>query len=99
MAPRRVKKKSATTVAVGVNDILFECPNCHKSMVIDKLATNMVVPCVKCNAKVIVPHPPKYNLSDYLAMFRKALRELEEIATAIEKASVGIKYNRVDFSR
>jgi ankyrin repeat protein len=49
-------------VVVTPNDILFECPNCDKSMVIDKAAGGMVVECPQCHTEVIVP--PKTSSPD-----------------------------------
>jgi len=39
-------------------DILFECPNCSKSMVIDESAMGKIVDCPGCPAQVIVPSRP-----------------------------------------
>jgi len=40
---------------IGPRDILFECPSCGKSLVVEDRAAGMVVPCPRCNAHVIVP--------------------------------------------
>lgn len=42
-------------IVVTPYDILFECPNCDKSMVIDEAAAGMMVECPQCHANVIVP--------------------------------------------
>lgn len=42
-------------VVVGPRDILFECPSCHKSLVIDEAADGMIVDCPQCKTPVIVP--------------------------------------------
>jgi len=39
-------------------DIVFECPNCGKSMVIDEAAVGMIVDCPDCRSQVIVPTRP-----------------------------------------
>src|SRR5437899_476743 len=44
--------------AITPRDILFECPNCGKSMVIDGSALGMIVDCPQCPAQVIVPPRP-----------------------------------------
>lgn len=36
-------------------DIFFECPSCHKSMVIDEAAAGIPIQCPGCGAGVIVP--------------------------------------------
>lgn len=45
-------------IAITPRDILFECPNCGKSMVIDESAVGMMVDCPQCPAQVIVPSRP-----------------------------------------
>ena len=45
-------------IAIAPSDILFECPNCGKSMVIDESAVGMIVDCPQCPAQVIVPSRP-----------------------------------------
>jgi len=43
------------TPAIGSRDIVFECPSCHKSLVIDEAAEGFTVDCPGCGTKVIVP--------------------------------------------
>ncbi|MGA2138465.1 MAG: ankyrin repeat domain-containing protein [Verrucomicrobiia bacterium] len=54
----RESEQTAPEVIVTLSDILFECPNCDKSMVIDESATGMTVECPQCHASVIVPPRP-----------------------------------------
>lgn len=42
-------------VVISPRDILFECPACHKSLVIDEAAQGMIVDCPQCHTNVIVP--------------------------------------------
>jgi predicted RNA-binding Zn-ribbon protein involved in translation (DUF1610 family) len=42
-------------ITISQRDILFECPACRKSLVIDEAAEGMIVECPKCRAQVIVP--------------------------------------------
>ena len=39
-------------------DILFECPACHKSLVVDEAAEGLIVDCPQCGINVIVPPKP-----------------------------------------
>jgi len=39
-------------------DILFECPACHKSLVVDEAAEGLIVDCPQCHINVIVPPKP-----------------------------------------
>jgi uncharacterized Zn finger protein (UPF0148 family) len=36
-------------------DILFECPACGKSLVVDETAEGLTIPCPQCHINVIVP--------------------------------------------
>jgi ribosomal protein S27E len=40
---------------ISSRDILFECPACRKSLVIDEAAQGMIVDCPQCKTSVIVP--------------------------------------------
>src|ERR1022692_1485310 len=75
-------------IAITPSDVLFECPNCGKSIVIDEAAVRMIVDCPQCPAQVIVPSraaPPaeakqraKSNASLLLALQKGDLRLLNE---------------------
>ena len=43
------------SVVINPRDILFGCPACHKSLVIDEAAQGMIVDCPQCHTNVIVP--------------------------------------------
>lgn len=45
-------------------DILFECPQCGKSMVIDYRGAGLTIPCVDCRSPVDVPIPEGMDLTD-----------------------------------
>ena len=50
---RRARRKKA--IEVNYSDILFECPSCQKSIVIDASAEGSEIICPKCSQKLIVP--------------------------------------------
>jgi predicted RNA-binding Zn-ribbon protein involved in translation (DUF1610 family) len=72
--------QSTAEVVITTGDVLFECPSCGKSMVIDESATGMIVECGQCQTNVIVPakpspptdagHPEKANESLLLAALK-----------------------------
>jgi DNA repair exonuclease SbcCD ATPase subunit len=41
--------------AVGASDIVFDCPACHKSLVVDHIAAGHEMPCPVCGKTVKVP--------------------------------------------
>jgi hypothetical protein len=55
MATMNVPPNKSEPVVVGPRDVLFECPACHKSLVIDEAAEGMIVDCPQCKTPVIVP--------------------------------------------
>ena len=40
---------------VGRDDIVFDCPGCHKSLVVHSVAAGHELDCPTCNKKVMVP--------------------------------------------
>ncbi|HUI07249.1 MAG TPA: hypothetical protein VL486_09615 [Verrucomicrobiae bacterium] len=54
MSIERAKGK-ADEVVISSSDILFECPSCGKSLVVDGSAEGLIVDCPQCQSNVIVP--------------------------------------------
>jgi predicted RNA-binding Zn-ribbon protein involved in translation (DUF1610 family) len=50
------------TPEIGPRDIVFDCPNCRKSMVVDEVAEGLTVDCPGCGTQVIVPAKPAKNV-------------------------------------
>jgi DNA-directed RNA polymerase subunit RPC12/RpoP len=50
--------QTTAEVVITPGDVLFECPSCSKSMVIEESATGMIVECEQCHTNVIVPSKP-----------------------------------------
>ncbi len=48
-------RRRTDDLVVGDHDILFECPACNKSLVIDENAEGMIVECPQCHIGLIVP--------------------------------------------
>jgi hypothetical protein len=42
---------------VSASDILFDCPKCHKSLVVDRVAAGHSLPCPTCGEPLTVPEP------------------------------------------
>ncbi|MFZ4397072.1 MAG: DUF4177 domain-containing protein [Kiritimatiellia bacterium] len=38
-------------------DVTFDCPECSHNLIVDDLATGMVVPCPECGTQIRVPAP------------------------------------------
>ena len=54
-------KPRTDDMAVAASDILFYCPGCGKSLVVDEAAEGLIVDCPQCRTNVIVP--PKSSKS------------------------------------
>ncbi len=46
---------AAAENSISEHDILFECPNCGKSLIVDGSAEGMIIDCPRCDTNVIVP--------------------------------------------
>ena len=51
-------KARMNDIPVGNADILFECPACGKSLVVDETAEGLIVDCPQCRTNVVVPPKP-----------------------------------------
>lgn len=60
MSAERAKEKMEEIV-ISSSDILFECPSCGKSLVVDDGAEGLIIACPQCQTSVIVP--PKQGKS------------------------------------
>ncbi len=76
-----MSKQSAKTkpeeIVVTNQDILFDCPSCGKSLVVDVSAEGMIVDCPQCRTNVIVP-PRSSTLSEPPASATRATPSKEE---------------------
>jgi DNA-directed RNA polymerase subunit RPC12/RpoP len=54
MSTDQTKAKDESAI-VTTTDILFECPSCGKSLVVDEAAEGMIIDCPQCRTNVIVP--------------------------------------------
>jgi DNA-directed RNA polymerase subunit RPC12/RpoP len=58
MAGTDQRKSDPGLPEISEHDILFECPACGKSLVVDETAAGLMVPCPQCSISVIVPPKP-----------------------------------------
>lgn len=84
-------------IDVRLTDILFDCPLCGKSMVIDEAAVGMAVDCPQCAAKVIVPElmtvPPREVLPDEALLLAAQTGDLDLLTDAL---TAGAEVNATD---
>jgi hypothetical protein len=80
-------KTKPEEIVVTNQDILFDCPSCGKSLVVDVSAEGMIVDCPQCRTNVIVP-PRSSTLSEPPASAMRATPAKEE-AKSTEEARSG----------
>ena len=54
-AKKDTNQTDGPSVTVTTHDIMFECPSCGKSLVVDEAAAGLIVDCPQCRINVIVP--------------------------------------------
>src|ERR1039457_4555306 len=85
MSKQPAKTKSDEFVVTN-QDILFDCPACGKSLVVDVSAEGMIVDCPQCRTNVIVP-PRSTTRSEPPASVTRAVPSKEEAKYAEETGS------------
>jgi hypothetical protein len=55
MANADDQNQNSQPITIGPRDVLFECPACRKSLVVDESAEGMIVDCPQCRISIIVP--------------------------------------------
>jgi len=57
MDTRKTQSSSPSSInmMVATTDVLFECPSCEKSLVVNSSASGMTVECPQCHLSLIVP--------------------------------------------
>jgi DNA-directed RNA polymerase subunit RPC12/RpoP len=80
-------KTKPEEIVVTNQDILFDCPSCGKSLVVDVSAEGMIVDCPQCRTNVIVP-PRSTTRSEPPASVTRAMPSKEE-AKSTEEAGSG----------
>lgn len=79
-------KTKPEEIVVTNQDILFDCPSCGKSLVVDVSAEGMIVDCPQCRTNVIVP-PHSTTRSEPPASVARATPSKEEAKSAEETVS------------
>jgi predicted RNA-binding Zn-ribbon protein involved in translation (DUF1610 family) len=83
---RKPTKAESEEIVVTNQDILFDCPSCGKSLVVDVSAEGMIVDCPQCRTNVIVP-PRSSSRSEPPASVTRAVPSKEEGKSAEETGS------------
>ena len=90
--------------AISETDIVFDCPKCGHSLVIDFRGAGLVIPCIECGEPVPVPIPEGMQLDDLdqapedqsaqLAILRRLLSESNSRAASLVAEVAALKESR-----
>jgi DNA-directed RNA polymerase subunit RPC12/RpoP len=83
---KQPEKTKSDEIVVTNQDILFDCPSCGKSLVVDVSAEGMIVDCPQCRTNVIVP-PRSTTRSEPPASVARAALPKEQPKSAEEARS------------
>lgn len=70
-------------------DIVFDCPHCGKSLVIDYQGAGLIITCTQCHKPVQVPIPEGMQISDLDQVPENLQAQLSTLRAALEKSERG----------
>lgn len=76
---------------IGDTDIVFDCPNCGKSLVIDYRGAGLQITCSDCGSEVLVPIPEGMELGDLDLDSGEILKQLFATRRNYQKAEMQIQ--------
>ncbi|MDD2599540.1 MAG: hypothetical protein PHO37_09980 [Kiritimatiellae bacterium] len=90
-------------------DIVFDCPHCNHSLVIDYRAAGLTIDCVECKQAVTVPIPSGMIIDDLdlsagevltqLFQTRRMLLKAEQRISALEESIDSLKLRRKELEK
>ncbi|MBR2921181.1 MAG: hypothetical protein IKC27_07505 [Kiritimatiellae bacterium] len=72
-------------------DIVFECPNCGKQLVIDYRGAGLQINCSRCASQVLVPIPDGMQLADLDLDAGEILKQLFATRRNYQKSEIQIQ--------
>ena len=72
-------------------DIVFDCPHCGKSLVIDYRGAGLQIDCSSCGERVLVPIPDGMQLTDLDLDAGEVLKQLFATRRNFQKAELQIQ--------
>ncbi len=86
-----IEPQSAEGAEIRDIDIVFECPQCGKSLVIDYRGAGLEINCSQCGASVLVPIPDGMQLTDLDLDPGEILKQLFATRRNYQKAELRIQ--------
>lgn len=81
----------AEAAEIRDTDIVFDCPHCHKSLVIDYRGAGLQINCTDCGEPVLVPIPDGMQLADLDLDVGEVLKQLFATRRNFQKAELEIQ--------
>ena len=85
------ENQSAEGVEIRDTDIVFDCPRCGKSLVIDYRGAGLEITCSQCGARVLVPIPDGMQLTDLDLDPGEILKQLFATRRNYQKAELRVQ--------
>ena len=85
------EKAAAETSEIRDTDIVFDCPYCGKSLVIDYRGAGLQITCSNCGKTVLVPIPDGMQLEDLDMDPGEILKQLFATRRNFQKAELEIQ--------
>ena len=91
--PRRepVDAQDAESAEIRDTDIVFDCPQCGKNLVIDSRGAGLQIECSSCGSNVLVPIPDGMELADLDLDPGEILKQLFATRRNFQKAELQIQ--------
>ena len=83
--------QNADDAEIRDTDIVFDCPHCGKSLVIDYRGAGLQINCSECGESVLVPIPDGMELTDLDLDSGEILKQLFATRRNYQKAELAIQ--------
>jgi len=107
--PLVAQSNAGDSEEIRATDIVFECPHCDHSLVIDYRGAGLQINCVECNQPVTVPIPTGMNIDDLdlstgevlsqLFQTRRTLIKAEQRIVTLEESVESLKLRRKELEK
>ena len=86
-----LETQDADSADIRDTDIVFDCPHCGKSLVIDYRGAGLQIDCSSCGESVLVPIPDGMQLTDLDLDAGEVLKQLFATRRNFQKAELQIQ--------
>ncbi|MCR5413384.1 MAG: hypothetical protein K6F50_01485 [Kiritimatiellae bacterium] len=94
-----LETQSAEGAEIRDTDIVFDCPHCGKSLVIDYRGAGLQIDCSTCGESVLVPIPDGMQLTDLDLDAGEVLKQLFATRRNYQKAELQIQSLKMRLSQ